>query len=293
MATAAPKIRLPKLDRHVGSGQARVRIAGKTYYCGKYGSPESEEKYRRLISEYVSTGKPPVRQTEVESLTINEAIAKFRREHVEVAYRKNGEITSEVSLFQSALMIVSDLFGSESVDDFTPKCLRTCRDVMIRTPEKGGKGWTRQSANAQTRRIKQAWKWFVEHEVASPITWQALSAVSGLKKGRTAAPENRTIKPVDWSALKASLRHLTPVVRDMVRLQLRTGMRPGEICSIRPCDVDTAGDVWTYRPESHKTDHHGKSRTIFLGPIEILHDAKRSLEHRLFAGGLPILHVSD
>jgi integrase len=31
-------------------------------------------------------------------------------------------------------------------------------------------------------------------------------------------------------------------------------------------DLDRSGDVWTYRPESHKTQHHGKERVIYLGP---------------------------
>ena len=26
------------------------------------------------------------------------------------------------------------------------------------------------------------------------------------------------------------------------------------------------GDVWTYRPASHKTEHHGHDRVIFVGP---------------------------
>src|SRR5262249_53062420 len=29
---------------------------------------------------------------------------------------------------------------------------------------------------------------------------------------------------------------------------------------------DTTGPTWTYTPESHKTQHHGKRRCIFLGP---------------------------
>jgi integrase len=52
----------------------------------------------------------------------------------------------------------------------------------------------------------------------------------------------------------------------MVRLQRLTGMRPGEVCIVRPCDVDRSGDVWSYRPESHKTEHHDRERVIYLGP---------------------------
>jgi integrase len=64
----------------------------------------------------------------------------------------------------------------------------------------------------------------------------------------------------------ATLPHLPEVVADMVRFQRLTGCRPAEVCLVRPCDVDTSGDVWIYRPESHKTQHHGRDRVICVGP---------------------------
>ena len=59
-------------------------------------------------------------------------------------------------------------------------------------------------------------------------------------------------------------RYLPTVVADMVRFQRATGCRPGEVCIVRPCDVDTTGDVWSYRPQSHKTEHHGRQRVILI-----------------------------
>jgi hypothetical protein len=35
---------------------------------------------------------------------------------------------------------------------------------------------------------------------------------------------------------------------------------------LRPCDLDVTGRVWVYRPESHKTQHHGHRREIYIGP---------------------------
>jgi integrase len=35
---------------------------------------------------------------------------------------------------------------------------------------------------------------------------------------------------------------------------------------MRPCDLDTSGRVWLYRPPQHKTQHHGHERVIALGP---------------------------
>jgi integrase len=52
----------------------------------------------------------------------------------------------------------------------------------------------------------------------------------------------------------------------MVRLQLLTGMRSGEVTLMRGCDLETSGKVWTYTPRTHKTEHHGIERPIYLGP---------------------------
>lgn len=43
------KKQLPKYSLHKSSGQAVVRIDGKMHYLGPHGSPESREKYQRLI----------------------------------------------------------------------------------------------------------------------------------------------------------------------------------------------------------------------------------------------------
>ena len=52
----------------------------------------------------------------------------------------------------------------------------------------------------------------------------------------------------------------------MIELQRLTGMRPGEVVIMRTRDLDMGGDVWVYTPSRHKTEHHGKTREIFLGP---------------------------
>ena len=35
---------------------------------------------------------------------------------------------------------------------------------------------------------------------------------------------------------------------------------------IRAIDINTQGPIWEYRPHSHKGEHHGKERVIYLGP---------------------------
>jgi integrase len=77
-----------------------------------------------------------------------------------------------------------------------------------------------------------------------------------------------------------------PEYRTMIRLQLLTGMRPGEVVLMRACDLNTTGFCWTYTPREHKTEHHGKSRVIFLGPR-----AQAELRPWLEAGGPKDRHL--
>ena len=44
-------------------------------------------------------------------------------------------------------------------------------------------------------------------------------------------------------------------------------MRPQEVVRLRAVDIDmTDPACWTYRPNRHKTEHHGRERLIFIGP---------------------------
>ena len=57
------------------------------------------------------------------------------------------------------------------------------------------------------------------------------------------ARETAPVLPVDDAVVDATLPHMPAVVADMVRLQRCTGMRPAEVCMIRPCDLDRTGDL--------------------------------------------------
>jgi integrase len=70
--------------------------------------------------------------------------------------------------------------------------------------------------------------------------------------------------PEAW--VDAVLPFVSMQVRAMIELQLFSGARPGEVCAMRTCDLDTSGRVWIYRPGFHKTEHLGRRREIYLGP---------------------------
>ena len=127
-------------------------------------------------------------------------------------------------------------------------------------------GASRKYINDLTQIVKQIFRWGVSEELVPETVYRALLTVDGLRQVRTKAREPAPIGPVDDAVVDATLPYLPPVVADMVRFQRLSGARPGEVCRLRPMDLDRGGEIWTYRPASHKTQHHGKSRIIFVGP---------------------------
>jgi hypothetical protein len=93
-----------------------------------------------------------------------------------------------------------------------------------------------------------------------------LATVRGLAKGPTEAREADPVEPVEAAVVVASLPHVSPVMSATIRFQRLTGARPGDVYILRPCNVDRSSEVWAYVPESHKTEHHGWRRVIFIDP---------------------------
>jgi integrase len=74
------------------------------------------------------------------------------------------------------------------------------------------------------------------------------------------------VRPVPDAHVDAVLPFLPPAIAAMVRLHRLTGMRSGELCLLRTCDVDSYGTVWLYRPQTHKTAYRGHQCVVQVGP---------------------------
>lgn len=250
---------LPKYRRHKASGQAVVTIAGKDHYLGPWQSAASKAEYDRLISEWLASGRPSTRPTPEREYMVSElilAFAKFAKGY----YVKNGRATGTAENFRRPLSMLRKLYGRTPARSFGPLALKAIRQKMIEA------GHSRRYINDNIERIKQVFQWGVSEELVPADVFHALQAVKGLRKGRSEARETAPVEPVDDEVVEATLPYLPPVVADMIRLQRLTGARPGEICSLRPVDVDRSGEVWKYTPAEHKTEHHGRQRVIPIGP---------------------------
>ena len=252
---------VPRYRKHRASGQALVVLCGQCFYLGPYGTKASKIEYDRLIAEWLARGRRPLTDPVEESggIAIVELIVRYKR-YAEGYYRKDGILTSEVAAILSAVKFLKQMYGREQVNDFGPLKLQAVQQAMLRAD------WTRKNINKQVQRIVRMFRWGVSQELVKPAVTQALGEVQGLHKGRTTARETAPVRPVPEEVVNATLERLPTTVADMVRLQRLTGCRPEEVCAIRPCDVDASGRVWAYRPQSHKTEHHGRDRVIFIGP---------------------------
>ena len=253
--------RTPSYRLHKARNTAVVTIDGKDQYLGPYNSPESWELYYRLLAEWAANGhsSPVIESRDIPELTINELIARYWR-FARSWYVKDGEPTDAIYGIRVTLRVLRQLYGSTLVKDFGPLKLDAFITHIVE------KDWSRKYCNDHIGRVKRIFKWGKSKELVPTSVYQDLLTVPGLVAGRTEARETEPIEPVSDEAVSATLPHLTCVVADMVRFQRATGARPTEVCIVRPVDIDRSGEVWEYRPASHKTQHRGRKRVVYIGP---------------------------
>jgi integrase len=257
MPKLAPN-KVPSYRRHKQSGQAIVTLGGRDFLLGPYGSAASKAEYSRVTAEWLANGR---RLPDAGAgMTVSTLIAEFRK-HAQTYYRDaDGRQSGEVENFKHALRPVRRLYGATPASDFGPLALQAVRQSMIDA------GSCRQYVNRQTGRVRQVFKWAASRELVPASVYHGLAAVDGLRRGRSEARESDPVRPVAEAHVAAVKNHVSRQVWAMIELQTLTGMRPGEVVVMRTLDVDTTGKLWTYRPVTHKTQHHGHDRVVYFGP---------------------------
>jgi len=204
-------------------------------------------------------------------------------EHAKRHYRDaDGKPTSTIHEIRIVIRALRELCGSIPVTEFTPLKMKAAMQ-----------GWvvdkcSRSEVNRRVGVTKPILKWAGGEELIPASVYHGLTVVTGLKQRRTTARELDPVQPVEDETVDATLPHLSRAVAGLVEMQRLTGMRPGEVCWVRRCDIDTGGKVWLYRPPIHKTAWCGKVREIAIGPKaqKLLREFfSANLEVYLFAPG--------
>ena len=123
-----------------------------------------------------------------------------------------------------------------------------------------------KTVNHYCLHIRKLFKLAASNAKIPPDVFAGIATVEALKPGRSRAivPKRKPAAMVEH--VEAILPHVSALVRDMIQIQLLTGMRPGEVCGMRRDQLQWVGETLIYRPGSHKTEHHGKQREIPIGP---------------------------
>lgn len=279
---ARPKAKAPARRYHL-SGQSVATIDGKDYYLGKHDSPESIARYAVLIGMYQAGGlklpenfdvsdldaraavliglAEPAQQAETPIL-VRHLTASYK-EHIKTKYAANATELYRLNLICDA---VTEHDGDSLVDSYGPLALQRQRKRWI------ADGKARVYCNRLTNAVVRLFKYGVSQELVASDTWQKLKSVESLRIGQTEAPETVPVSPVAIETVRKTAALLSPVIKAMLRVHVSTGMRPSEICRIRPCDIDRSTGVWMYRPSKHKTANKGKRKAV-----PILGDARDAL----------------
>jgi hypothetical protein len=169
----------PKYRKHKATGRAIVTIDGKDFYLGPHGSKARRSEHDRLIGEWLANGRSiPIRHR---SLTIVELVPKYWN-FAKGYYAKNGKPTDELPGLKIALQVLKDAYGKTVVDCFYPLALVALQQKLIE------RGNCRKCVNQNIWRIKRCFRWGVSQELVPVEVHQRITTVTGLRKGKTAAP---------------------------------------------------------------------------------------------------------
>lgn len=253
-------MRIPKLTRHA-TGQSVVRISGVDYYCGKHGDPNTEAKYRLLISEWLANqqtfeAKRQPKKT-LEDLCV--CYLEYAKDYYDKRDYGNIKLVVQTTL---------QLYKSLDADSFSSTEFKTIREQFA--SEKVRRTRSRQYVNKCMACLIRMFSWCTGEGLVKPDVVAVLREIPSLRKGKTKIPESAKSqmksKLVPQAIVDATLPNLPDTVADMVRLQQLLGCRPGELCGIKPAMIDRTSEIWSIGLDEHKTEHHDHERTIYVGP---------------------------
>lgn len=246
-------------------GYSFVRVRGQDHYLGKAGSPEARAEYARLL---------PVLENPIDHVVLAEGLAVG---DLCVAYKtdRTGQVCpSHLSRIGRAL---DGLLGAVGLDLPAAEVKASDLDRVRRAWV--AEGLSRARIVGLVGVIVTMYRWAARRELVPMERWAAIKLLEPLKRHTAGVAEPVPRRPADPDQVEQTLPYLSPPLADAVRLLVLTGARPGEILSMRGCDVDRTGrcvladgrevtfpGVWVYAPQRHKTDAKGLVRHVLLGP---------------------------
>ncbi len=268
----------PAYCHHKPTNQAYVRITRpdgtrETVYLGVYGTEESRAEYARVVNGRAADEPAPrIPHVEVKPLPetipapargvpVKEFVGRFMA-HARTYYRlPSGEESFEVRDFELSFRELLRHYAETPVEAIGKAELKAVRDDMVKA------GLSRKVVNQRIGRIKRAFMWGAEEGLVPDAVAVGLKIVRNLQRNRTEAKDHPDVVGQPVADVLAAAGQANPIVAGMMRLQLWTGMRPGEVVGLAPGEIDRSGLPWIADlSDRFKMAYKGLKRVVYLGP---------------------------
>ncbi len=202
----------------------------------------------------------------------------FRENAPEV---RNGLEHPDLRLIRRAYTFVQP-YSEWPVDSFGPDELNTIKKKMLKhkyTIGKQQKHYVRRSINDTLKWIVNIIEWGVGRRIIKNETLIAFQKeLKPVRMGDKGAIDNIKRQRVTEEEFNKVLGVVTSVLGDMLRLVWYTGMRPYEICEMRPYDIlRDDPECWIYIPGREKTPV-GQHKTTRYGKVKVIPLAGESID---------------
>ena len=188
----------------------------------------------------------------VRTLSLHEILEEFFK------YHKLESRTEHC--IKTAFKRIAELFPNADTSTFGKKNLYLLQNHLT------GR-YARRYINRLITAIRRVFKWAALFNLVSNALSHELTLIPPLQKGDRRCRESKKRTNVPEEYVEAFQKHCCrQVIADMVELQSIHGMRPGEVCILKPCMIDFKydGENWLAQPEEHKTAGKGFTRSFVL-----------------------------
>lgn len=203
----------------------------------------------------------------LDGYTVRELCVKYA-ELARKRYVKGGKLTSHIDQVEHALNALITRHGADQADAIGAPQITKLRDSMAHStyPHGAPRLLSTYTVNGRLRIIKQMYRWARSQGMVSREAAVDVSLTEPIRANSGEAKRPKIVKPVPMDIIQQTLAACPKTVADMIRVQMLTGMRSGEMCDMRPCDIDATDKAcWVYAPRRHKMEHKGKTRTVYIG----------------------------
>lgn len=184
----------------------------------------------------------------VETVSSAPSIALLCREFMDFARQDYPPTSQEPNHFFYVLKPFVERYGAQTIQSFSLAQLEQYRADMIASGR-----LCRKEINARIRRILRVFKFGARRRLVPIELNQELHLIESIRRGRLGTRDNPRVRSAPLQDVIATLPYVSSPVAAMIKLQLYTGARPGEIRMMRAEDLDTSGNIWHYTLATDKT----------------------------------------